>query len=118
MAERVVLQVPVGDGSDDVVEVEVSRSELSGLAESGVVLASQSGDRFRAAGFTLVDAMNRVLPALRAVLLRLREGVHAPDELTMKIGLQVGGETGFVLAKGTTEANIEVCMTWRRTAES
>lgn len=56
-------------------------------------------------------------PALRMILGRLREGVHAPDKITIDVGLQVGGETGFVFAKGTAEASIAVSMTWRRRSD-
>lgn len=116
MEDTVLLKVPVGDGTDDVVEVQVSRSDLAGLAESGVVLASGSGGRFEAVGYSLADVMNRVMPALQVVLGRLRDGAHAPDEVTMDVGLRIGGETGLVFAKGTAEANIAVSMTWRRRA--
>lgn len=113
-----MLKVPVGDGTEDFVEVEVSRAELRGLTSAGVVLASESGDRFEVAGFSLAGAVDRVMPGLRVVLARLREGVHAPDELTLSMGLQVGGETGLVFAKGTAGANFAVTMTWRRADES
>ena len=118
VADVVVLKVPLGDGTDQFVEVQVSRSELLGLTESGVVLASAGGERFEATGYTLADAMRKVLPALRTVLGQLRAGVDAPDEVTMDVGLQVGGETGFVFAKGTAEASIAVSMTWRRGTDS
>lgn len=114
MDDTVLLKVPVGDGTDDVVEVQVNRSDLVAPTESGVVLAADSGGRFEAAGYTLAGAMDRVLPALRTILGRIRDGVHAPDEITMDVGLLLGGETGFIVAKGTAEASIAVRMTWRR----
>lgn len=116
VAETVLLRVPIGDGTDDFVEVEVSRSEMRGATESGVVLAADSGQRFDATGYTLADATTRVLPALQVILGRIRDGVHAPDEVTMEVGLQIGGETGFIFTKGTVEASIAISMTWRRAA--
>jgi hypothetical protein len=110
----VLLRVPVGDGSGESVEVQVSRSELQGLSESGVVLASDDGSRFEAVTFSLASAMDRVMPALRVILSRLRAGVHSPDEVVMELGLQVGGEAGVFFAKGTAEATVAVTMTWRR----
>lgn len=112
------MKLPVGDGTDDVIEVEASRFEVEGLQESGVVLAASDGDRFEARAFSLASAVDHVLPALRTVVGRLRGGVHAPDEVTLQIGLQIGGETGFVFAKGTAEANIALTMTWRREADT
>jgi NTP-dependent ternary system trypsin peptidase co-occuring protein len=113
MSEFVLLKVPVGDGTDDVIEVEVSRYEVEGLKDSGVVLAASDSDRFEATAFSLTSAVEHVLPALRTVVDRLRGGLHAPDEVTLQIGLQIGGEAGFVFAKGTAEANIALTMTWR-----
>jgi len=56
------------------------------LEESGVVLASDDGWRFVAVGFSLASAMDRVMPALRVILGRLRAGMHSPDEITMQVG--------------------------------
>jgi hypothetical protein len=111
MVDTVLLRVPVGDGSDEFVEVQVSRTELRGLSESGLVLASDDGSRFEAAGFSLASAMDRVMPALRVILVRLRAGAHSPDEVNMTLGLQIGGETGVFFAKGTAEASVAVSMT-------
>lgn len=116
MAEIVLLKVPVGDDSDDFVEVEVARAELEGLSESGIVLASDDGSRFEAVGFSLVSGMDRVMPALRVILGRLRAGVHSPDEINMTVGLQIGGEAGVFFAKGTAGASVAVSMTWRSRA--
>lgn len=118
VSDRVLLAVPLGDGSGDVVEVEVARSDVAELEESGVVLAADSGGgRMRAVGFSFVSGVEHVLPALSAVVSRLKTdsaGFDAPDEITVSVGLQVGGEAGIYFAKGTSEATIEVAMTWRK----
>jgi hypothetical protein len=115
MADKVLLKVPLGEGSDDFVEIQVGRSELLGLSEGGVALASADGSR--SASFSLSSAMDRVMPALRVILGRLHSGMHSPDEITLQLGLQVGGESGVFFAKGTAEATVAVTMTWRRPAE-
>jgi Trypsin-co-occurring domain 1 len=114
MPDAALLRVPIGDGSDESVEIQVSRTEVQSLSESGVVLASDDGSRFEAVTFSLASAMDGVMPALRVVLGRLRAGVHSPDEITMELGLQVGGEAGVFFAKGTAGATVAVTMTWRR----
>lgn len=113
MSEALLIKVPVGDGADDVIEVQVSRAELDGLEESGVVLAA-GGSKLDVTAFSLASAVDHVMPALRMLADRLRGGVDAPDEVTMQMGLQIGGETGFYFAKGTAEASIAVTMTWRK----
>jgi len=99
VSEALLIKVPVGDGADDVIEVQVSRAELDGLEESGVVLAA-GGRRLDVTAFSLASAVDHVMPALRTIAGRLRGGVHAPDEVTMQMGLQIGGETGFLLCEG------------------
>jgi hypothetical protein len=114
VSEVLLIRVPVGDGADDVIEVQVSAAELAGLEESGVVLAAGDGRKLDVAAFSLASAIDHVMPALRMIAGRLHSGVHAPDEVMMQVGLQVGGEAGFYFAKGTTEASIAVTMTWRK----
>jgi len=114
MADTVLLKVPLGDGTDEFVEVQVARSDLQDPSQSGVVLASADGSRFEAAGFSLASAMDRVMPAVRVVLGRLRGADVSPDEIMMSLGLQIGGEAGVFFARGTSEASVAVSMTWRR----
>jgi hypothetical protein len=116
VSDAALLKVPVDEGSDEFVEVQVSRAELLSLGESGVVLASADSSRFEATAFSLSSAIDQIMPALRVILSRLRNGVHSPDEITMELGLQIGGEAGVFFAKGTSEATVAVTMTWRRTA--
>lgn len=118
MADTVLLKVPIGDGTGDFVEVQVARSDLESSSESGVVLASGDGSRFEAAGFSLASAMDRVMPAVRVILGRLRGADVSPDEITMNLGLQIGGEAGVFFARGTSEASVAVSMTWRRSRPS
>ena len=115
MSDTALLKVPVSEGSAEFVEIQVSRSELLSLSEDGVVLASDDG--WRSASFSLSSAMDRVMPALRVILGQLRSGAFSPDEITLQLGLQVGGASGVFFAKGTAEATVAVTMTWRRAAE-
>jgi len=53
MAETLLMSVPIADGSDDVIEVQVVRADLDELEDSGIVLAAANGRRLQAVGFTL-----------------------------------------------------------------
>jgi hypothetical protein len=116
VSDLVLLRVPLGDGSDDFIEVHAARPDVTGPAGQGVVLASDDEQQYVATGYTFIEATKRVVPALRGMVTSLRDTI-APDELTLEFGLQAGGETGFILAKGTTEVNVSVSMTWRRGAK-
>jgi hypothetical protein len=104
----VLLKVPVEDDSDEFVEVEIDYDDLT----DGVQLASRPGEGAARAAFSLSSALDRVLPALRAIVARLRGAEHAPDEIAMEIGLKVGGEQGLIFTKGTAEATFTVSLTW------
>lgn len=112
--DMVLLQVPLSKDSNEYVLVQVGGDELSGLTEDVVELASDDGSRYKAMGFTLSSAMDGVMPALSVILNRLRAGLHSPDEISMKLGLQIGGEAGIFFAKGTTKGTVEVTVTWSR----
>jgi hypothetical protein len=104
-----VLQVPLDDGTDEFIEVEV---DAHNLGESSVVLAANDGSTATRASFSLARSMKRIMPALSTVVATLRSAEHTPDEISMEIGLAVGGETGIVFAKGTSEATFNIIMTW------
>ncbi|GLZ62450.1 CU044_2847 family protein [Micromonospora sp. NBRC 107095] len=104
----VLLKVPVAEGSDEYVEVQVDRRDLAGIE-----LAAADDGRGQWAATTLTASLERVLPALRTVIGRLRTAA-APDEITVELGLAIGGETGLIFTKGTTEATFTVNVTWRR----
>jgi len=107
-----LIKVPVGDGTDAFVEMEVDYADLG----QSVQLVSDDPDSPAVASFSLAGSIKRVLPAIRTVLSGLRTADLAPDEVSMELGLKVGGETGLVFAKGKTEAAFVVKMTWRRSA--
>jgi hypothetical protein len=102
-----IMRVPVDGESGQFIEVEVGREALNSLE-----LVSDDG-RLGNAPFSLVSSLERALPAVRTVVDRLRSAAQAPDEITVEVGLSIGGETGIVFAKGTTEANFALTLTWR-----
>ena len=105
-----LIKVPVGDGTDAFVEMEVDYADLG----QAVQLVSDDPDSSAMATFSLAGSIKRVIPAITTVLGGLRTADLAPDEVSMELGLKVGGETGLIFAKGKTEAAFVVKMTWRR----
>jgi hypothetical protein len=104
----VLMQVPLDGGGVVVVEVDeadVPEGELE-LASSGAGTVAARARR------ALQDSLADIVPAVRAVHQGLQAA--APDEFTVEFGLNVGGESGLVIAKGTVEVNFTVSMTWKR----
>lgn len=105
VAELVMMMVD-GDGEGTAVfEVDggLVGSDLELAADDGVVARAQT---------SLRQALDRVRPALSQVSETVRE--LKPDEMEIQFGLKVGGESGVIIAKGTTEVNFAVRVVWKR----
>jgi len=103
-----LLGVPAGDGVDDVVVFEVDRGEVP----DDLVLASAEPGKITARTLTtLEEALAGLTPSLTKIVAALRQ--IAPEETTVEFGLKLGGETGVIIAKGTTAVNFKVTMSWK-----
>ncbi|WP_322751618.1 MULTISPECIES: CU044_2847 family protein [unclassified Frankia] len=100
------MEVPLEGGG--VVVVEVDRREVPGELQ----LASDDPGTIAArARRALESSLADLAPMVRSIHQHLR-GI-TPDEFTVEFGLNVGGETGLIIAKGTAAVNFTVSMTWR-----
>ncbi|GAA1741301.1 CU044_2847 family protein [Luedemannella helvata] len=107
----VLLKVPVDDTHTEFVEVEVERRDV---VEDSVELTADNGRQIGTATYSLASSLDHVLPAVRQVITKLRADEHAPDEISMELGLTIGGETGLFFAKGSAESTFTVTATWRK----
>src|SRR5687768_6242048 len=97
---ELLMQVSVGDG--DSVVIEVNGNEVP----EDLVLASASDKAHEIAArasASLEELLDRVRPTVQAVGRWAQ--ASAPDTATVEFGLKLGGETGIMIAKGTTEVN-------------
>jgi hypothetical protein len=97
----------LADG-DNLVIFEVDRAEVS---DDLVLASAKSGGVADRARVTLEEALGKLKPSLQKVVHMLRE--VSPGETTVEFGLKIGGETGVLIAKGTTEVNFAVRMSWK-----
>ncbi len=106
----VLLQVPLEDGdSGGVVLVETDRENIPG----GLTLASsEPGQAAARATRSLSESLEQLEPVLRTVKDKLVAA--APEHFTVEFGVKLGGEMGIIVAKGTTEVNLKITMTWDR----
>lgn len=105
-----LMRVPIEDADGEYVEAEVARSELT----SSIRMIDGVGPDLAKAQFSLASSFDRIMPALSGILMRLRNTTHAPDEIDMSLGLKIGGETGLIFARGTSEATFTVNLRWRK----
>lgn len=57
------------------------------------------------------SAVGPAVDAARVVIEKVREA--APDEVEVKFGVKVSGETNWWVAKAATEGNFEITLTWK-----
>src|SRR3954454_6456673 len=101
------MAVPV-DGSADVV-VEVDRRDVpDDLVLAGVDLYQVTAKATESLGVLLA----KVTPTVETVGRWARSA--APDECSVEFGLKIGGEAGLIIAKGTTEVNFVIRLSWSR----
>lgn len=102
-----VIEVPVEAGGK--LLVEASDWQLPG----GLELASlEPGEVAARAGESLERSLGQLGPAIGAMARRVRE--MGPDEFTVEFGLTLGAECGIVVAKGSSEVNLNVTLSWKR----
>ncbi|HET7327067.1 MAG TPA: CU044_2847 family protein [Nocardioidaceae bacterium] len=105
---RRLVEFPLQDGGSVLVQVAedgAGGGELTrGWGERRVVeQAQQSFD----------EAVDRVQPAVRALLARLRALADTPEEIQVEFGVQLSAEAGAFVAAASATANFRVSMTWR-----
>jgi hypothetical protein len=101
-----LVSLPVETGSEEVLVVEVDRTEIS----EDLDLASEPGKVIARAQVTLEEALAKLKPSLQRVIQLLKE--LSPDQTAVEFGLKLGGETGVIVAKGTAEVNFKVTVSW------
>ncbi|GAA0905268.1 CU044_2847 family protein [Virgisporangium aurantiacum] len=101
-----LLVMAVEDDQEGVAVFEVDDNIASDLE-----LASGDGTTARAR-MSLEQALSQVRPALAKVTELVRH--VSPSEAEIGFGLKIGGESGVIIAKGTTEVNFTIRLLWKR----
>ena len=104
-----LMEMPLRDGGSVFVDVDES-------PRGGVTRGGRREDFIVEAGQTLEDALDRVTPAFRALVDRLRALAERPDEITVDFGLRLSSEVGAIIAKTGGEANFAISLKWTREA--
>ena len=108
-----LMSIPVEAGSEDILEVEVDRYDVS---EDLVLAAPEPGKIIVHAKVTLEEALEKLKPSLQKITHLVKD--LSPDEMELEFGLKLGGETGVIVAKGTAEVNFTIRLAWRQSSPS
>jgi hypothetical protein len=103
-----LLAVPLTDDDDVVAVFEVDRN----LVGTDLELAAADDTATARARISLERALHEIQPTLSKVMRTVRE--LAPSEAAVEFGLKVGGESGIIIAKGTTEVNFLIRLIWKQ----
>jgi hypothetical protein len=105
-----LIALPLDDSGQTVAVFETD-GYLAGGAD--LELAADGGGVVAKARTSLEGALREIRPAVEKVVDTVR--ALGPDKVEIEFGLKVGGETGVVIAKGTSEVNFVVRMQWKPT---
>lgn len=104
---------------EHLVEFELADGDSVLVAVSGdggggpVTRGLSSAAVVERAGATFEEALDRVRPAVQAVIGTLRT-LSEPDQVTVQFGLDLRAEAGALIAQASTGANFSVSLTWKR----
>jgi Trypsin-co-occurring domain 1 len=100
-----LLEVPVEGGS---LLVEAGEAQLPGALE---LAARRPGEIVAQASQALERSLEQLKPAMTAISRSLKS--ISPDEFMVEFGVVLGAEYGVVVAKGTSEAHLNITLSWR-----
>lgn len=100
------IEFPLENGESIVIEVAEVEPEY------GTIKAGRAEDVAEKAKQTFEQALDRVKPAVDAVMSRLR--TLQPDEVDVEFGIKLNTKAGAFIASAGTEANFKVTLTWKR----
>jgi Trypsin-co-occurring domain 1 len=100
-----LVEVPVEGGS---LVVEAGAAQLPGTLD---LAARRPGEIVAQASQALEQSLERLKPAVTAISRSLKS--ISPDSFTVEFGVVLGAECGIVVAKGTSEAHLNITLSWR-----
>lgn len=60
------------------------------------------------------DALRTIKAVSNNIIGKADEFLNSPDEINIKIGLKFTAEAGVIFAKSSTEGNLEISITWKK----
>jgi Trypsin-co-occurring domain 1 len=101
-----LLEFKNEQGGSVLVEVEEPRGPVTrgGRAVEAVVEAGES----------LEQLLARLGPAIRGIVVQLRETAEWPDEVELEFGVKLSADSNVIIARAGGEANFRIALKWSR----
>jgi hypothetical protein len=93
------------------VVVEMDRDNEAGKVATR---SDRQGAIAAQAGRTFEDAVDGVLPAIGAIVDRVRTAAGATEEITVQFGVKMSADVGAIIARTSGEANFSISVRWTR----
>ena len=104
-----LVEFPLEEGGSIIVEID--EPETSGTVRAG------REDKIEKARETFEGALNKVLPAAKTVVEKLRTMAGRPDEIEVTFGVNLSTRAGAFIASASAGANFAVTVRWTGKAE-
>jgi NTP-dependent ternary system trypsin peptidase co-occuring protein len=104
-----LVKFPLEEGGSIVVEID--EPETGGTVRAG------REDKIEQARETFEEALNKVLPATKTVVEKVRGMASKPDEIEVTFGINLSTMAGAVIASASAAANFGVTVHWTGTHE-
>ncbi len=105
-----LVEFPLQDGGSVLVQVDEDARPGGVTRGLGNRVVEQAQESFE-------QAVDRVQPAVQALLSRLRQVAETPEEVQVEFGLQLSAEAGAFVAAASSTGNFRVTMTWKPSAK-
>ena len=99
-----LVAFPLEEGGNIVIEID--EPEAGGTVRAG------REDKIEQARETFEDALNKVLPATKTVVEKLRGMASRPDEVEITFGVNLSTVAGAFIASASAAANFGVTVRW------
>lgn len=100
-----ILEFETEDGTILIeVEDDVSTGGLANISDSGF---TRSKKKFE-------EALQMVNHVSNKVISQIKKIQDSPEEVCVKLGVKFSAEAGVVIAKSSTEGNLEIAITWKK----
>ncbi|MGH2509855.1 MAG: CU044_2847 family protein [Ktedonobacteraceae bacterium] len=99
------VEYPLEDGSNVIIEIDEPASEETQYASRGEeILVKAKG--------TLENALEKVLPAAKAVVEKVKSIETDADEVEVTFGIQLNSTFSALISSVSAEANFGVTLRW------
>jgi hypothetical protein len=105
-----LVEFSLADGNQVIIELD--ELETAGITRAG------RGDRIEKAKETFEEALDKVLPATKSVVEKLRNIGNKPDEIEVMFGINLSTVAGAIIASASAEANFSVTLRWTKAAQT